>query len=238
MRQSIVVVLAALASTGVGCAPTIPFHMTETAAVLVKKQVAITLAGGGGAGSDTNHLDDHLPDCCGGGSLRLRVGVGHDQEVGAEVSVIGRGGGDAAIYPAGKLRYKLGLGRHLAFVAGVGLSSYVNLDKQASTSDKTVVWAGADVGLVASTNRLGGIAQLYGGARFTFVVPTSSPFYQNLPTQGFVVPVGVALTLSPSWQLFFEAGLLAGFSETASDKHIGWLGGYGAAALQVTIPST
>jgi hypothetical protein len=52
------------------------------------------------------------------------------------------------------------------------------------------------------------------------------------------VPVGVAVRMSPRWQLFLEAGLLGAVSEyqdgMGQSTNYGWIAGYGAAAVQLT----
>jgi hypothetical protein len=239
MRSTFSLLGLSLVVAGAGCAPTIPFHATETADVLKAKQVAITVAGGGGDGSGIEKGAAAPSNCCGGGGVRVRVGVGHDQEVGAEMTAIGVGGsngGDGVAYLAGKLRYKLGLGRHLAFLAGLGGAGAIPVKPQMSTPPLVL---GADVALLASTSPLAGWAQVYGGLRFTAALPATSDFYANNPTELFTVPVGVALQLHPRWTLFLEGGLLGAVSEyQGSTDHslqtYSWIGGYGAAAVQYT----
>jgi hypothetical protein len=224
-----VVILFAL---GAGCAPTIPFAMVETADVLARNQVSVTIAGGGGGGSSiTSNAKSSF--CCGGGDLRVSVGVGRKQEVGADVAVLGQHG---ALYPSGKLRHKVGLVRHLALVTGVGGSGAIALDAGGKNSP---LYLGADAALVASTDRIDGM-QLYGGLRATFALPASAQFYQNLPTEGVTVPLGLAIHLGARGRLFIEAGLLVGASQYESQytklETTAWVGGYGALAFQLTTP--
>jgi hypothetical protein len=221
------VVLCVLVGSAGGCAPTIPFHLTETAAVLARHQVAISVTGGGGDGTSTNEKLS-VDRCCGGGALRARVGLGGRHEVGAELAVIAGNGKGGPVFPTGKLRYKLGLGEHLAFLAGLGLAGRIDT----SGGSANALYVGADAGLVASTSPLANIVQLYGGLRFTFSLPADDRFYANTPTQGFIVPAGLALRAGQYWQLYAEGGLIGGFSEPSRDQHYGWIGGYGAFAVE------
>jgi hypothetical protein len=204
--------------------------MTETADVLAAKQVAFSVAGGGGGGQSTSG-GSAVSGCCGGGALRVRVGVGHSQEVGAEVGIIGAADNNSgAVYPMGKIRYKLGFAHRLAFVAGSGLAGGINTSGQ-----RTPVYIGSDAAIIASTVPLGGAVQVYGGGRFTFSLPADSKFYENSPTQGFIFPLGVAFPANRQWQLFIEGGLITGISEVEvsnQTKTYGWIGGYGAVAFQ------
>jgi hypothetical protein len=214
MRRSLLLLLVG------GCAPVLPFHFAETAETLTKKSVSVTVSGGGGGGNVGGG---------GGASARVDVGVGHDQQVGGEFSAMGTVG---AAYLGGKLRYKLGLNDRLALVAGSGVTGTVNVD----TGKVTGPAAGADLALVTSTrpNRKG--ARLYGGLRFSFVVPLARDVYSSSvggPAQVFVLPIGGAIPLSDRWRVFLEAGLVCGASEYNVEGR--WVqalvGGYGAIAL-------
>jgi hypothetical protein len=211
-----------------GCAPLVPFHFAETAETLKTKQVSLTVAAGGGGGRD-------VQDCCGGGSARVRVGVGHDMEVGAEFEAIG--GRDTKVL-TGKASYKVGFLRHFALIAGLGAGGYVG-----NGSPPAIL--GADVAAVASSPPLVGLLSVYGGARFSFSLPVSGDFYKGYPSQGFIIPVGLALSAGPRFRLYFEGGFMGGWNEgpgatmppsttyakpTLSD----WVGGYGALAASYT----
>jgi hypothetical protein len=207
------------------CAPAIPFHFAETAETLKARQVSLTVAGGGGGGRD-------IHECCGGGSARVRVGIGHNMEVGGELDAIG-GKGTAVL--SGKASFKFAPVDYFALIAGVGGSGTINTSGEGSSP----LYLGTDVAALFSSRPLANLLRLYGGARFTFVLPTSGQFYQNLPTQGFIVPVGLALALSPRWRLFFESGMTGGWSELANNMtnqidRFNWIGGYGAIATSIT----
>ncbi len=223
MRWMLMVIAIAL-----GCAPTIPFHATETAEVLKAKQVAISIAGGGGVGGPVAQQSASATGL-GGGSLRVRVGVGHDQEVGVESTALTDG---SSLSASVKLRYKIGFGAHLALVGGAGVAG--NFDP--TNGSRTPPFVGADVALLASTGTRNSHVQLYGGLRLTVSLPASSDFYQLGPMQLFTLPIGVAFKMSPRAQLFGELGLLGAVSEvrTSGDglRNYGFMGGYAAIAVQ------
>jgi hypothetical protein len=214
------------------CAPIIPFHFAETAETLGKKQASLTIAGGGGDGANGNG-NKFVEKCCGGGAVRVRVGVGHAQEVGVEGSVVGGGDLDSGgVYLLGKLSYKLGLTPNVALLAGTGLAG------GASRSGRTTdVALGADLALVLSTNRLARVLRLYSGARFSFIVPVAKDPHRSdigAPTQAFVVPLGLSVEPTPSLRLYFEGAFFGGFSEPNIDGPVTsqtWYGGYGTFAL-------
>jgi hypothetical protein len=212
------------------CAPTLPFHFTETAPVLSKRQVAVAFAGGGGDGTSTN-TKINVDRCCAGGAVRVRVGLGGGHEVGAEVALIGAWGQGGPLLPTGKLRYKLALGEHFAFLAGLGFAGRIDTAGGSANG----AFFGFDAGAVASTSPLAHHRlQLYTGARFTVSLPMESRFYENTPTQGFVIPAGLAVRANERFVFFCEGGLTAGFSEPDHSDWHGWVGGYGALALEYT----
>lgn len=212
-----------------GCAPTIPFHATETAEVLKARQVAISVAGGGGVGGPVAQQSASATGL-GGGSLRVRVGVGHDQEVGVESAALTDDG--RSLSASVKLRYKIGFGAHLALVGGAGVAG--NFDP--TNGSRTPPFVGADVALLASTGTRSSHVQLYGGLRLTVSLPASSDFYQQGPMQLFTLPIGVAFKMGPRAQLFGELGLLGAVSEVRTSEDglhdYGFLGGYAAIAVQ------
>src|SRR5258708_6596853 len=74
----------------VGCTPPIPFFVAETADVLRRGDVSVTVAGGAGGTA---------APCCGGGGVRMRVGVGARQEVGADATYVAEKLDDSASGP-------------------------------------------------------------------------------------------------------------------------------------------
>src|SRR5205823_11106957 len=151
----------------VACTPLIPFHFAETAETLKKGGVSLTVAGGGGGGRQPNQGDGGRPiqGCCGGGAVRVSGGVGRQVELGFETAVIGgkrttSGYNDNEILVLNKLRLKVGLGQHLALLAGIGVSV-------ASDATKNTGYAGfgSDIGLVWSTGLMARVLRIYGGAR-------------------------------------------------------------------------
>jgi len=199
--------------------------------VLQRQQVAVAIAGGGGDGTNTNGKLT-VDRCCGGAAARVRFGLGGGHELGAELGVIAGNGKGGPVLPTGKLRYKLGIGEHLAFLTGVGLAARIDT----TGGSPNAVYVGADAGLVASMKLHVPWLELYGGLRFTFSLPAEKRFYENTPTEGFIVPLGFAFNVSRSFQLFAEGGLVGGFSEPNRDDYYGWVGGYGVFAIQYTTP--
>jgi hypothetical protein len=206
------------------CTPLLPFHYAETAEVLDRGSVSLTAAIGGGT---TNGIKD----CCGGGAVRVRAGVGHNLEIGGELNAIG-GSGSVAL--ATKLSLKYAPIPYVALLAGLGVVGQIDTD-QHTAGDPGV---GADFGFVASTPLLARRLRVYGGARFSFVVPAAKDIYSaGGPTQGIMVPGGLSIEPHPRVRIFVEGGGLGGWSENrasgASVKTNGWYGGYGALAAAV-----
>jgi hypothetical protein len=209
-----------------GCTPLLPFHLGETATVLERRQVSLTVTAGGGDGTDLNQ-------CCGGGAARVSVGVGRHLEVGAESAIMGAGDSDAGtVALSTKLRIKWGPLPYLALVGGLGAQGLVGYRNGNLDGGNPAI--GGDVGLIASTPLLARTLRIYGAARLSFNIPAASDIYRSGgPTEGVVIPGGLALELGPRWRLYFEGGFLATFSQnrvisTADVRTNDWYGGYGA----------
>jgi hypothetical protein len=211
-----------------GCAPlspTPPFHFLETAEVLKKDEVGITLGAGGG-GIDWGGA--------GGGTLRLRAGLGGGQELGVEGTALYADTGHCSgkcdawigqsVAFATKLAYKVAPTRWLAFLFGAGLST--------SAIGTT---GGGDAGLVISAPTRW--IQPYAGARFTFGVPIA----RDVSSRGGFTPAlvaagGFAIPIRRV-RIYGEAGYLQAWPEEY-DPQRGWYrdsfpGGYAAAGVQV-----
>jgi hypothetical protein len=110
--------LVAAALTLAACTPPPPFLLAETAETLPARAVSVTIGGGGGAAGGSSEVTQ-----AGGAIARVRVGIGHQQEVGIEGGAYFAGKpGDGNVYGVGKLGWKLQLRRHAAILAGVGAS--------------------------------------------------------------------------------------------------------------------
>ena len=218
--------LVGLLASG-ACTPVIPFYFAETAETLGKKDVSVSFAGGGGGAPNVDH-------CCGGGAIRFRVGLGHRMELGLETYALGAGTiGDGSLALGGKFSYKFAPIRYLALLFGVGATGTIGFGKTANGE----AGVGSDFGLVASTPLLGRILRIYGGGRFSFVVPAARDIYDTGgPTQAFIVPVGFSVEPDRHWRFLFEGGYLGGFSENRESHppaatSIGWNNGYGLFAV-------
>jgi len=196
-----------VAGSAGGCAPfsaTPPFHFAETATVLKQGEVGVTAAGGvGGMGLGAHGV---------GLGFRARVGVGGDQEVGVEGTVIHVENGDTptAEMPwegesdafAGKLSWKIAMARWIAFVLGAGAS-------HSATGDAV----GGDVSLIASIPDPWGPFRPYVGARTGLAVPVGRDTNEAGGfTQGVTVGLGTTLAVSPDVDLVGEGGLLGAWS--------------------------
>jgi hypothetical protein len=179
-----------------------PYHFTETAAVLKKSEVSLQLAGGAGNGqSDATTA---------GGAIRVRAGLGNDQEAGGEVSVVTHAERPSDFQTfAAKGSWKLALTKELAFITGPGLV-VVNDTQNGITSS-----VGGDGALVLSSDpsrwvgvytalRIGftvGITHVPGGALGELIFG-SGLFFRlgHLPIQLFLEGgfVGVLLVARPS----------------------------------------
>jgi hypothetical protein len=221
----------------VACTPIIPFYFAESAETLKKGGVSLTVAGGGGGGRQPNQGNGGTPiqNCCGGGAVRVSGGVGRQVELGFETAVIGgkrtgSGYNDSELLVLNKLRLKAGFGEHLALLAGVGVSVFSDASKNTGYAG-----LGADIGLVWTTGLMARMVRIYGGARFSFVLPLKTNNYEAAPTQDFIVPLGLSFALKPSVRLYVEAGLVGGFAEGGGGYDVfetwPWIGGYGLCAV-------
>lgn len=212
---------AALATVAAGCSVPVPFAMAETAETLGAGEVSAGVVGGGGGAGGSS------AERAGGAFGRIRVGVGHGQEVGVEGGGYFFGvPGNGSMYGTGALRYKLALSPHAALLTAFGLSW---IEKQVN--------AGGDFGFVLSSRPLGGVARLYVGARATLMAPTSGPLEAGGVAGGGILPLGVDYEPEPGWHVAFEAGLVGGgdvhhdFFGNDVIVYDRWIGGYGAVAL-------
>ena len=205
--------LVAVALCG-GCIPAVPFVAGETAEVLKPREVSAAIYGGGGAFTGSGSSGSQ---CCGGAMARVRVGIGHAQEVGLDGGAYFEDGG---AWGTAKLAWKLQLGEHYALVAGVGTSF---LDRSVSL--------GGDAGLIASTSPLvGSPLQLYAGLRVTMMIATDS----DTQAGGGVLSGGLLWNVTHRWRLAFEAGAIGGGGTGFLDGTRytpGWFGAYGAALV-------
>jgi hypothetical protein len=221
-----IVVALTVASLG-GCTPILPFHLTETAETLNRRDVSLTAAGGGGGSSNLNN-------CCGGGAARVRVGLGHRMELGVDTYFIGSGKtASGSLTLGGKISYKVGFLPYLAFLAGVGATGSIGF----GTTKNGEAGLGADVGLVASTPLIAERLRFYGGTRLSFVVPVARDIYDaGGPTELFAVPVGLSVEPGAHFRIYLEGGYLGGFSQGYNGQpptvfNNGWNGAYGALAF-------
>lgn len=205
-----------------GCTPGLPFLLAETADVLPKKQVAVDLgAGGGGFRGGSN--------CCGGGTARLRIGVGGKQELGVDFHVVGSGP-----YLGGKLVWKIETARWLGVIFGAGAAG----DKGGSFAG-----GGADLALVLSSRPFAGRLRIYGGARGGVLVPFHRDIYDGGGPTGWIsLPVGLAIYASEPVQLFAEGAFLGAWAHnhlTADDQsqiaRADFYGGYAALAIRIRL---
>ncbi len=147
LRRFAISAVGSLTLALAGCSPLsapLPFHFTETAAALDRGAMRVTAAAGGG--------EAVFDGSAGGGSLRLRVGVGARQEVGFEGSALAVDNGEHTrdssrwightLAYGLKLSYKLAPTDWFAVVAGAGAA-------HAATGES----AGGDLGLVFARPR-------------------------------------------------------------------------------------
>jgi hypothetical protein len=199
--------------------PAVPF--AETAEVLPKGNVGVTAAGGGGAlGLDGDGV---------GGAVRVRAGVGGNQEVGLEGTALFVDSGSRkpedprwighSVAGSVKASWKLGLQPWFAVLGGVG-----------STFSATGDAVGGDFGMVFSLPR--GPVRPYGALRLAMAIPVDHGITDNGGiTGGIVVPFGVDFVLHRRAHLLLEGGILSGFGyDDSVSIHFG---GYGSLALAV-----
>lgn len=211
--------LLSLALCG-GCLPAVPFVAGETAETLKPREVSAAIYGGGGAFTGSSSSGS---DCCGGAMARVRVGVGHAQEVGVDGGVYLEGHpGKGSVWGSGKLAWKLQLREHYALVAGVGL-----------TFIGSTVGLGGDAGVIASTSPLLGTGlQLYCTLRLTMIAHT----YGDVSDGGAVLASGLSWSASRRWRLAAEVGVVgAGEHDVPSmglaPQNHAYFGAYGAALV-------
>jgi len=198
-----------------GCIPAVPFVVGETAEVLEPREVSAAVYGGGGAFTGTGSSGG---GCCGGAMGRVRVGVGHAQEVGVEGGAYLDSGG---AWGTAKLDWKLQLNEHYALVAGVGTSFIGGL-----------VGLGGDAGVIASTSPWRDRVRLYAGLRATMMVQTDGVISDG----GGVLSGGVAYEPTRRLRVALEIGAVGGgFHDRQPNDFVpanaGWFGGYGAAVI-------
>jgi hypothetical protein len=221
-----------------GCAPLsvpAPFHFAETPKALLPGAVRITAAGGGGVAG--------LDGVGGGGGLRVRVGVGGHQEIGAEGTVLAvdtgtRGKDDPewvgqSLAYGYKLSWKLSPRDWVAVIAGVGGAHSILHES-----------LGADVGALFA--RPNGYLRPYGGLRALFAAPVGRPLDdRGGVTAGLTAGGGLSLHFSPRVDCFFEGGFVwlastglhdpGPASANNQDQMGSHIGGYGLIALAVTL---
>jgi hypothetical protein len=204
------------------CTPILPWHFAESPETLKAREVSLTVAGGGGAGGGNG---GNLNSCCGGGAARLRVGVGHEQEVGVEGNLIFASSGSVG---ALKLAYKIAPSPNFAIVAGAG----------ATIDEGRQVALGGDAAGVVATDALGRAgARVYSGLRVSFALPAGGReiYDSGGASEALLVPVGVQLGPARArWRLYLEAGYMAAWSQAREQQEVvghNWHGGYGALAF-------
>jgi hypothetical protein len=209
-------VLLALACGG--CIPAVPFAFGETAETLKPREVSAAIYGGGGAftGSTSSGRE-----CCGGAMARVRVGIGHAQEVGIEGGQYYQGHpGNGSIWATGKLVWKLQLREHYALIGGIGMTWLYG------------VGLGGDAGVIASTSPFREQVRLYAGLRATMIVDTTGA----TSDAGAVLSGGLAWDATRRVRLAIEIGAVGGGAHNREQGNFtpewtGWFGGYGAALV-------
>lgn len=184
--------------------------MAETSDVLRPGSVTTTVYGGPGAftgSTDSTRV--------GGAMGRLRVGIGHAQEVGIEGGAYFQGvPGRGNIWGTVKLRWKRRL-RVGALVTGAGLTWL----------DRLSGWGG-DIAWVGSTTAFGRRdLHAYGGLRASLMFPPSTSI--GGISGAAMLPVGLVWDASADWRIFVETGLVG----AGTGAREGWFGGYGALAI-------
>jgi hypothetical protein len=220
--------LAATLVVTTGCYPALPTHFAESAEVLGPGKVGVTIAGGG-AGFDTKLRGKPLTYGAGAFEARVRVGIGHDQEIGGSVfGGVGTGvaGGDANGGAGAKISYKIGPARWLAFVADAGVMDL---------NSASVVVPSGDLAVVLAPYTASDGTQVYTGVRGSLGVPILEG--ARAFDEGITVPVGLAFHASERVRMFAEGGFIAGFGQFAGQagftglNDTSTLGGYGVLAF-------
>ncbi len=187
-----------------GCIPGPAWHLGETAAVHPRGEVSVTAAGGVGPYGATDLTENNLnggASVAAGGSVRVRVGVGHRQEVGVEASAAYPGAYSALV------RWKIAPRDWLALVADVG------------GTIRPGPAIGTDVALVFSST--GPRVRVYGGPRVGISELLSAYNFSETLT----LAIGAWYQALPRVALFVEMGPVVGFSHTSSHDYAAY-GGY------------
>ena len=198
-----------------GCIPAVPVVVGETAETLEAREVSAAVYGGGGAFTGSTSSGS---ECCGGAMARLRVGVGHAQEVGVEGGAYFDGGG---AWGTAKLAWKLQAREHWAIVAGIGTSFISN-----------TIGVGGDAGVIVSTSPFRDRLRLYAGVRATMMIDTGG----EVSDGGGILSGGMAYDLTRGLRVALELGATgSGFHDRHPNEFVpanaGWFGGYGAAVV-------
>jgi hypothetical protein len=194
----------------------------ETADTLGAGEHAVEVGGGAGAWQSS--------DSIGGGTARVRVGVGGRQELGVDADVLWSG---STVVGGAALAYKRALAAGFAFVAGAGMTA---------GNDAQSTCAGGDLGAIASTAPGPGRVQLYGGVRLAAAMRVRGDRHAGGGiSQGAFVPVGLVWPWRPGWRVIVEGGAVGTLSEAYSGypgdttvRTTHRVGGYGALALGVS----
>jgi hypothetical protein len=203
MRPSVTSAGAVVVASIAACTVPPPFHTLETAATLERKQVAVTLGGGGGTGED-------LKRCCGGAAGRVRVGIGGRQEVGVDATTLIAAEGIGAGL---KLAYKIAPWERLAFTAGAGAFFAENVNSY-----------GADLGAIVSGRDGPGFVP------YTAVRVSAATAAGN-PSETLTVPIGVSKKLDGNWRAMIELGGVGALSQLkrndmpTTEATVGFYGG-------------
>ncbi len=191
----------------------------ETADVLAAHEHEVTFGGGAGGGNINGSV--------GGGTARLRDGLGGGQELGVDATVLFSG---SSVISGGALAYKVALAPGFAIGAGAGLTA---------GNEGQATCAAVDVGAIASTHPGERRAQLYLGVRIAGAMPVRGDRYAGGGiSETATVPVGLAVPWRGGWRVIVEGGAIGalqqsrdyspGAMEIRTTRHEG---GYGALAL-------
>lgn len=196
-----------------------PPVFAESTETLAPGKVGVTIGGAGG-GAGTFGCGLCSAPIAEGAFLRVRVGIGERQELGAvafgALTQSTNGGGIGAI-GGGALSYKLAASKHVAFVADAGAID------QAFTGDVALIFA-------LYTDSHG--RQLYSGLRGS--AATTIGVLDGGSSFGVTAPLGFVLRPTKNTRLFLEAGAFAGRSRAEwPDGSIPVAGGYASIAIAI-----
>ena len=229
MRRSFLTALLGVLTT-IGCTPLVPFHLGESAEVLRRGQVSLSGSAGGGAAGQADPSTASL----GGIGTRIRVGVGHHQELGAEGTAISSTVQRDGVDWGAKLSWKGAPTSWFAAVLGFGYTHYIGSA------------VGADVALIfSSPTSVRRPVGIFAGARFSLAVPARSDVYREGGlTEALVFPVGMVIEPARAVRLYLEGGFIAAFSQAHADLdpvrevvHFTSYGGYGALTVAFLFPT-